>query len=42
MAVLTCRPASGMHVARPRPEAYWLDDLLDLAEALLLDNAHLR
>jgi len=42
MAVLTCRPASGMHVARPRPEAYWLDDVLDLAEALLLDKAHLR
>jgi fructose-1,6-bisphosphatase/inositol monophosphatase family enzyme len=34
--VLTCRPDPGLHVARPRPAEYWPDDLLDLAEALLL------
>jgi ADP-ribosyl-[dinitrogen reductase] hydrolase len=35
LAVLTCRPDAGLHVAHPRPEEYWPDDLLDLAEALL-------
>jgi ADP-ribosylglycohydrolase/fructose-1,6-bisphosphatase/inositol monophosphatase family enzyme len=35
MPVLTCRPDAGLGVARPRPEEYRPDDLLDLAEALL-------
>jgi ADP-ribosyl-[dinitrogen reductase] hydrolase len=34
--VLTCRPDRGLHPARPRPDIYWPDDLLDLTEALLL------
>lgn len=34
--VLTCRPHPGLHPARPRPDTYWPDDLLDLTEALLL------
>jgi len=36
MPVLTCRPDPGLGVPRPRPEAYWPDDLLDLTEALLM------
>jgi ADP-ribosyl-[dinitrogen reductase] hydrolase len=36
MPVLTCRPDPGLHAARPRPDEYWPDDLLDLTEALLL------
>ena len=36
MPVLTCRPDAGLHPARPRPDEYWPDDLLDLTEALLL------
>ncbi|HET9018270.1 MAG TPA: inositol monophosphatase family protein [Acetobacteraceae bacterium] len=36
LAVLTCRPDSGLGVANPRPEEYWPDDLADLAEGLLL------
>jgi ADP-ribosylglycohydrolase len=35
LPVLTCRPDAGLGVARPRPEEYWPDDLVDLAEALL-------
>lgn len=35
LAVLTCRPDAALGVACPRPEEYWPDDLLDLAEALL-------
>ncbi len=35
MPVLTCRPDPGLAVARPRPDIYWTDDLIDLAEALL-------
>jgi hypothetical protein len=38
MPVLTCRPDPGLHPARPRPEEYWPDDLLDLTEALLLSR----
>ena len=34
--VLTCRPDPELHPARPRPDEYWPDDLLDLTEALLL------
>src|ERR1700679_4021036 len=34
LPVLTCRPDAGLGVARPRPEEYWPDDLVDLAEAL--------
>jgi ADP-ribosylglycohydrolase/fructose-1,6-bisphosphatase/inositol monophosphatase family enzyme len=40
MPVLTCRPDAGLGVARPRPEEYWPDDLIDLAEALLSSRAH--
>jgi len=40
LAVLTCRPDAGLHVAQPRPEEYWPDDLIDLAEALLWRRAH--
>ena len=39
MPVLTCRPDAGLHPARPRPDIYWPDDLLDLTEALLLRRA---
>jgi ADP-ribosylglycohydrolase/fructose-1,6-bisphosphatase/inositol monophosphatase family enzyme len=49
MPVLTCRPDVdladvtppnvNLHVARPRPDEYWPDDLLDLTEALLLSRA---
>jgi hypothetical protein len=39
MPVLTCRPDPGLHPARPRPDEYWPDDLLDLTEALLLSGA---
>ncbi|HEY4041168.1 MAG TPA: inositol monophosphatase family protein [Rhodopila sp.] len=39
MPVLTCRPDQGLHPARPRPDEYWPDDLLDLTEALLLSRA---
>jgi ADP-ribosylglycohydrolase/fructose-1,6-bisphosphatase/inositol monophosphatase family enzyme len=37
--VLTCRPHPALHPARPRPDEYWPDDLLDLTEALLLSRA---
>jgi len=39
LPVLTCRPDTALHPARPRPDAYWPDDLLDLTEALLLRRA---
>jgi len=35
LPVLTCRPDAGLRGGRPRPEEYWPDDLVDLAEALL-------
>jgi len=38
LPVLTCRPDPGLHPARPRPDEYWPDDLLDLTEALLLSR----
>ncbi len=34
-AVLACRPLAEAGAARPRPMAYWPDDVLDLAEALI-------
>lgn len=34
-AVLTCRPVEGRGIRHPRPQEYWPDDALDLAEALL-------
>jgi len=40
LAVLTCRPDVALGVAQPRPEEYWPDDLIDLAEALLSRRAH--
>jgi ADP-ribosylglycohydrolase len=42
LPVLTCRPDPGLHAARPRPEAYWPDDLLELTEALLVGTAAQR
>ncbi len=33
--VMACRPDAALGVNRPRPEEYWPDDALDLAEALL-------
>jgi ADP-ribosylglycohydrolase/fructose-1,6-bisphosphatase/inositol monophosphatase family enzyme len=33
--VLACRPLAEASAPRPRPMAYWPDDVLDLAEALL-------
>jgi ADP-ribosylglycohydrolase/fructose-1,6-bisphosphatase/inositol monophosphatase family enzyme len=36
LPVLTCRPDLALHPARPRPEVYWPDDLLELTEALFL------
>ena len=38
LAVLTCRPDAGLGVRHPRPFALWPNDLLDLAEALLLSR----
>jgi ADP-ribosyl-[dinitrogen reductase] hydrolase len=38
MPVLTCRPDPGLRPARPRPDEYWPDDLLDVTEALLLSR----
>lgn len=34
-AVLGCRAVKGAGAAHPRPAAYWADDAMDLAEALL-------
>ena len=34
-AVLSCRPVAARDVRHPRPAAFWPDDALDLAEALL-------
>jgi len=34
-AVLSCRPVKGSGIRHPRPQDYWPDDALDLAEALL-------
>lgn len=34
-AILTCRPVRVAGVHNPRPQTYWPDDALDLAEALL-------
>ena len=34
-AVLSCRPVHAPDIHRPRPQAYWPDDALELAEALV-------
>lgn len=34
-AVLSCRPVAAPGIHNPRPRAYWPDDALELAEALL-------
>lgn len=34
-AVLSCRPVKARGIRHPRPQAYWPDDALELAEALL-------
>jgi hypothetical protein len=36
--VLSCRPDRGLPGKQPRPEEYWPDDLVDLAEALLRNH----
>lgn len=36
LAVLACRPCEESGARRPRPMAYWPDDVLEVAEALLL------
>ena len=36
LPVLACRPHDEAGALRPRPMAYWPDDVLDIAEALLL------
>ena len=41
-AVLTCRPMRRPGIRHPRPVAYWPDDALDLAEALLAARGSLR
>lgn len=38
-AVLSCRPVAAVGVQHPRPNVYWPDDALDLAEALLAAGA---
>jgi ADP-ribosylglycohydrolase/fructose-1,6-bisphosphatase/inositol monophosphatase family enzyme len=35
LPVLTCRPEAALGAQHPRPDDYWPDDLIDLAEALL-------
>jgi ADP-ribosylglycohydrolase/fructose-1,6-bisphosphatase/inositol monophosphatase family enzyme len=35
LPVLTCRPEPALGAQHPRPDEYWPDDLIDLAEALL-------
>ncbi|MBV9247818.1 MAG: ADP-ribosylglycohydrolase family protein [Acetobacteraceae bacterium] len=42
LPVLTCRADAGLRIERPRPEEYWADDLVDLAEALLLSRRRSR
>lgn len=39
LPVLACRPHDEAGALRPRPMAYWPDDVLELAEALLLGNS---
>lgn len=36
LALMACRPDTALGVARPRPDTLWPDDVIDLAEALLL------
>ena len=36
LPVLSCRPHNELNAKRPRPEEYWPDDILDLADALLV------
>jgi hypothetical protein len=36
LALMACRPDAALGVTRPRPDALWPDDMIDLAEALLL------
>jgi hypothetical protein len=36
LALMACRPDAALGVARPRPDTLWPDDIIDLAEALLL------
>ena len=38
MRVLTHRPDAGLGAARPRPDICWTDDIIDLAEALLIQG----
>jgi ADP-ribosyl-[dinitrogen reductase] hydrolase len=36
LTLMACRPDAALGVTRPRPDALWPDDVIDLAEALLL------
>jgi len=36
LALMACRPDAALGVTRPRPDTLWPDDVVDLAEALLL------
>ena len=36
LAVMACRPDAGLGAVRPLPDTLWPDDVVDLAEALLL------
>ena len=36
LALMACRPDAALGVAQPRPDTVWPDDVIDLAEALLL------
>ncbi|WP_170756507.1 inositol monophosphatase family protein [Ruegeria lacuscaerulensis] len=38
-AILTCRPVAADDIHHPRPNTYWPDDALDLAEGLLVAGA---
>jgi hypothetical protein len=36
LALMACRPDAALGVALPRPDMLWPDDVVDLAEALLM------
>jgi len=42
LPVLSCRPHVELGAKRPRPEEYWPDDILDVADALLLAMPNLN
>ena len=42
LPVLSCRPHDELKAKHPRPEEYWPDDILDVADALLLAMPNLN